>query len=285
MTPASRMVGPGSHPEDAALGFSPLPREIERFEMPLLPDPQQALALAEGRAVIARLIEAMRLASPDAAQAYPRLPLDSLDGANRQLLNQLLGEGEVSARVRLVDGRWLELQESVFAGVWRVLESASDGSLLHDRIEACPIPAEVWQVPRDAGCRQPVLPDVMDPALMNAPAVVSEIVARMQQYHEGDATHVINFSLLPMNQADLACINALLGSGVSGVFSRGYGKCRVLSTSLRYVWRVQYFNDMNGLLLDTVEITTIPEVALASADDLADSLVRLEEALAWLEAG
>jgi hydrogenase-1 operon protein HyaF len=73
-----------------------------------------------------------------------------------------------------------------------------------------------------------------------------------------------------------------LGGGNSGVFSRGYGKCRVMATGLQNVWRVQYFNGMNSILLDTLEITRMPEVALAAADDLADAIDRLQEALDWL---
>jgi len=45
---------------------------------------------------------------------------------------------------------------------------------------------------------------------------------------------------------------------------------------------VQYFNGMNAILLDTLEITRMPEVALAAADDIADAIERLQEALDWL---
>jgi hydrogenase-1 operon protein HyaF len=86
-----------------------------------------------------------------------------------------------------------------------------------------------------------------------------------------------------MSPADMDCLDAMLGPGNSGVFSRGYGKCRIMATSLANVWRVQYFNGMNSILLDTLEITRIPEVALASEDDLADSLDRLQEAWQWLQ--
>jgi hydrogenase-1 operon protein HyaF len=99
----------------------------------------------------------------------------------------------------------------------------------------------------------------------------------------GSEAHIINFSLLPMSPADMDCLDAILGPGNSGVFSRGYGKCRIMATSLANVWRVQYFNGMNSILLDTLEITRIPEVALASEDDLADSLDRLQEAWQWLQ--
>ena len=115
---------------------------------------------------------------------------------------------------------------------------------------------------------------------MNAGPVAVEIADHMGK--TGDDAHIINFSLLPMSPDDLAWLDSLIGPGNSGVFSRGYGKCRIMGSALRDVWRVQYFNGMNDILLDTLEITRIPEVALASLDDLTDSLERLREAREWL---
>jgi hydrogenase-1 operon protein HyaF len=43
---------------------------------------------------------------------------------------------------------------------------------------------------------------------------------------------------------------------------------------------VQYFNNMNHMILNTIEVTPVPEVALAAPEDFAESLNRLGE---WLE--
>jgi hydrogenase-1 operon protein HyaF len=67
--------------------------------------------------------------------------------------------------------------------------------------------------------------------------------------------------------------------------SRGFGNCRITSTLARDVWRVQYFNSMNTLILDTIEIVAMPEVALAAEEDLADSRVRLADLVAWMAEG
>ena len=42
------------------------------------------------------------------------------------------------------------------------------------------------------------------------------------------------------------------------MISRGFGNCHVSSTLTRGVWRVQYFNNMNTLILDTLEVVTCP---------------------------
>jgi hydrogenase-1 operon protein HyaF len=64
--------------------------------------------------------------------------------------------------------------------------------------------------------------------------------------------------------------------------SRGFGSCRVSSTGVRDVWRVQYFNSMQTMILNTLEVAEIPEVALAAPEDLADSRERLGELVEWM---
>jgi hypothetical protein len=39
---------------------------------------------------------------------------------------------------------------------------------------------------------------------------------------------------------------------------------------------------MSTLILDTIEVVDLPEAARATAEDYADSIVRLEELLIWL---
>jgi hydrogenase-1 operon protein HyaF len=48
---------------------------------------------------------------------------------------------------------------------------------------------------------------------------------------------------------------------------------------------VRYFNSMNTLILDTIEVVDIPEAARAAAEDFADSIERLRELLSWLREG
>jgi hydrogenase-1 operon protein HyaF len=57
----------------------------------------------------------------------------------------------------------------------------------------------------------------------------------------------------------------------------------VSSTTIRHLWRVQYFNSMQTLILNTLEVTRVPEVALAAGEDLADSHERLGELIEWME--
>ncbi len=74
-----------------------------------------------------------------------------------------------------------------------------------------------------------------------------------------------------------------LPNGPVAMISRGFGNCHITSTSLRDVWRVQYFNSMKTLILNTVEVVAVPAVALAAPEDLVESRERLAELIAWLD--
>lgn len=66
-------------------------------------------------------------------------------------------------------------------------------------------------------------------------------------------------------------------NGPIQLVSRGYGTCRVLSTGIRNVWSVQFFNAMDTIILDTLEVGGVPTVALAADEDFEDSAERLKE--------
>ncbi|MEM5398389.1 hydrogenase expression/formation C-terminal domain-containing protein, partial [Staphylococcus gallinarum] len=54
---------------------------------------------------------------------------------NRRLLGQILGEGEVSARIAGEGAGEVLIQESVFAGVWRVIDAGLGDDAIQDYIE------------------------------------------------------------------------------------------------------------------------------------------------------
>ena len=117
------------------------------------------------------------------------------------------------------------------------------------------------------------------PTVVNAPPLLVELQDKSAGYGPDAAPHVINLTLLPHTEDDLAWLDAALGQGSVDILSRGYGNCRVTATALPHVWRVQFFNSMDTLILDTFEVTAMPEVALAAPEDLADSGARLHQVL------
>ena len=111
-----RMTGPGSQPVDGdELQYLAMPREMNTFRMPVVPERAGALPLAEARAALASLLQEMERWNPADAAHGPRLDLDGMSAAALQIMNEMLGEGEVSVRV---DGeRRFLIQESVFTGL------------------------------------------------------------------------------------------------------------------------------------------------------------------------
>jgi hydrogenase-1 operon protein HyaF len=202
------------------------------------------------------------------------LPPDAL-----AITNQMLGEGEVSIRI---DGaRSFRMQESVFTGLWRVCEYGADGAPTDDYLEAAALPRAVVEAARAAALPHIAAVETRSGA-MNSPSLLHEIGAQMRAARPGSRAHVVNLTLFPLTPDDHAVLEAALPVGPVALISRGFGNCRITSTLARDVWRVQYFNSMNTLILNTIEIVEAPEAALAAPEDLIDSKVRLAELVAWM---
>lgn len=218
---------------------------------------------------LAAALAAQRAVAPSRA-----FTLEGLNDAERQLIADVLGEGEVSGIVALPDGRVAQIQESVLAGLWRV---RVDGEVdARDYVEVGAVPEIVLRAALDFTAPAVAFGDAPADA-MNVMPVLAEIRERMAAHRPGARSHVINFTLLPMNETDMAHLQQSLGNGPIQLFSRGYGTCRVLATGVRHVWSVQFTNAMDTVILDTLEIGDVPEVARAADEDFEDSAERLTE--------
>ena len=102
---------------------------------------------------------------------------------------------------------------------------------------------------------------------MNAPALLAEMRDLSARCRAGDAATVINLSLLPVTPEDLTSWTTMLGRSGLSVLSRGFGNCRITATAYPHVWWVQYFNSMEKLILNSIEVVDLPAVALAAAED------------------
>lgn len=272
-----RMLGPGAQPaEEEALQVLQMDREVGAFSMPQIPASADDADMAAARDLLAAFHDRLR-----GWRDGDGLELDMIQVAPGPLgmANQMLGEGEVSIRIR--GPREVHIQETVFAGLWRVQEHDESGRVVRDRLMACPIPAVVLHAARQAASPRPR--HVAVPAgVMNAPALLREIGQQVGARRNGAPPHVVNLTLLPLTPEDHDLLGQAIAPGPVAIVSRGFGNCRVSSTSVRDVWRVQYFNSMQTLILNTLEVVDVPEVALAAAEDLADSRERLGELVQWM---
>lgn len=307
-------TGPGSQPpeDDApdAPAVPPMPRGMSTFEMPRVPERVPAAVMLESatalEAVLAQLDRLDELVHADGTAGPAighlgtrRFALDALSPAALEVTHQVLGEGEVSMRLEAVPGqRAVHVQESVFAGLWRCGELDAAGHLARYWLEAGAVPEAVGRAalhrssrpiahaaaePDDKGDSAFAAPDPMPEGTMNAPALLAELRARVARHRAGERGGQIELSLLPLSPADRQVLAQVLPPGPVAVISRGFGNCHIGSTAVPGVWRLQYFNSMNTLILDLVEVTALPEVILASAEDLSDSRQRLAELVQWMK--
>ncbi|HSI57818.1 MAG TPA: hydrogenase expression/formation C-terminal domain-containing protein, partial [Ideonella sp.] len=118
------MIGPGSQVEDETLSYMAMPQGMETFRSPVLPEPEAVAVCEAAHRVLRATLAALAQTVGDGVNRC--IDLAQLPPADLALVNQVLGEGEVSALVKAAGDPTAELrvQESVYAGVWRVIRSA-----------------------------------------------------------------------------------------------------------------------------------------------------------------
>lgn len=283
-----RAIGPGSQVEDEDLVYMPMPQGMNTFQPPVLPEPEEVTARTAAKAALGAVRQALAATLADGVNRS--VPLDHLREEDRQLVNTVLGEGEVSALASWGDephraGGDIRIQESVFAGVWRVIRSEG-GAAATDAVEVGAIPAVLESLAaQDARDAMPQWSGPLPPEVQNAPLLLTEIEQQYRRWQPGQPTHVINLTLLPMSAEDIAFMDHHLGTGRVLLLSRGYGNCRITNARVPHTWRVVYYNSQDAVILNAVEIGALPEVARAAPQDLEDSLERLDEALDWIGDG
>ncbi|CAM5414675.1 hydrogenase expression/formation protein [Frigidibacter albus] len=261
--------GPGSQPDpEGELQYLPMPSGMRTYS-PHIPDAQDIAALAETLAMLAEMAVACEVVAQGGAAVS--FDLARLSPAARKVMADALGQGEVAMKIRGLPA--VMVQESVFAGVWMLLAAGMDV------VEVAPVPS--LALSRAHLPHSPAIGVLARrvPGLANAPALLAELVDKSLTRRAGEIAHVVNLSLLPHTPEDLAWLSEALGEGAVTILSRGYGNCRVNSCAQPHVWKVQFFNSMDTLILDTYEVCEMPEVALAAAEDLADSAIRIRDVI------
>jgi hydrogenase-1 operon protein HyaF len=205
-----------------------------------------------------------------------RISMRDLAPADREIVVDLLGEGDVAAEVG-GSGYW-RVQETVLTGLWRVEARAADGTQA-EWLEVATIPLAVTQAAERLSRERVDLPSQWPAGAMNAPSLIAELQERASTYIPGEQNHVVNFTLLPLTDVDADVLTETLGQVPLVIRSEGYGSCRIFATGLKHVWAVQYLNSMGKIILDTMEVGTIPASACAAREDFEDSAARLAEIL------
>ena len=282
---SSGFVGPGSQPgeaDEAVLDFPSLPKAMAAYAPPSLPEPDRVARLGPALGLLAALqsaLAAYRLGDPP-----PRFDLTQLDPTNREMLDQTLGEGEVSGRLLAMPGSAPggDIQETRLAGLWWVREQDASGRVGREYLEIADLPALVRDRDFAGALDQVSLPNPLPPGVMNSPGVLAEVNGHAARFPDRRSPHLVNLTLLPQTPEDLILLDQVLAPGTLTLVSRGYGTCRVTATALRHCWRVRHFNSEERLILDSLEVAAAPLAVLAAQEDISDSAVHLGEILTAL---
>ncbi|NEX21890.1 hydrogenase expression/formation protein [Thiorhodococcus mannitoliphagus] len=270
--------GPGSQPVDedgAELSYLSMPKDMQIYTPPSLPEPEAASGCPQGVRLLERLLAQLR--SYRVLEPSRVLDLLELPEADRQLVAQALGEGEVS--ILFSADAILRAQETRLAGIWRVQRSGELGQLLSDELEVAEIPSRVRDLAFKDAAAEVRCDGAVPEGVLTGRSILTELNERTAAWRFGDLPHVVNLTLLPHVPDDLDYLTAKLGLGPVTILSRGYGSCRISATGLRNCWWVQHFNSDDKLILNSLEVVDVPSAALAAQEDIEDSADRLAEIL------
>ncbi|MEL6301502.1 MAG: hydrogenase expression/formation C-terminal domain-containing protein [Pseudomonadota bacterium] len=203
------------------------------------------------------------------------LPVDHLDSRNLDWLDRVLGTSGISISY---DGAAnARIQESVFAGVWRVRHYDDDGRVNADIVEVAPLPKLIARAVFTKAAAQFALA-----SLKTLPVALKRILSELHEalicYAERGVTHVMN--LTDTEESHLELMQALFGLGPAVIESRGSGNCRITSTNIRGLWWVQFFNTQGEMIVNSLEVATVPSLVSAEPDDLSESADSLRNLLA-----
>lgn len=264
-------------PERLPRKYVDLSTDVNAPESPAIPALEYAADLAdcaEARESMRWLLRALNQA---ATSTTPLLrDLGALDQRNRELVDRILGEGEVSV---ICDGKvHARSRESTLSGVWQTAYLDE-----HDQIRGDLL--EVGTMSHVAGfkdgCDRMIDTSLagVEKGFTRASPILTELRSRSAAYRPGQDSHVINLTMLSLSDEEIAFIDGRLGRGPVSVHSRAFGKCQILSTQVANVWWVRYYNASGTLILNTLEVVDIPLVTCATPQDLVESHQRVARTL------
>lgn len=268
--PLSDNVFPGLPFSEPAAEYLPIPREMNVLSPLALPAELQLHG--RGSYWVNRIASCLEAFAP--GKSVEAIDISRLTDEESRFLDEILLHGEVSALI-LGEPEW-QIEETAYIGLWRMRARDPETNALLDRLVVGEIPKIIHA--RAASFCQPItMPHrgAVPLGIINAPHVLAELVARSKAFNETGVGYVVNLGLLPLTEDEMTWLVKSLGEGPAIILSGGYGVCRIRSTRLSATWWVQYYNAADVLILNSLEIATVPSVACACRDDIVESAARI----------
>jgi hydrogenase-1 operon protein HyaF len=113
----------------------------------------------------------------------------------------------------------------------------------------------------------------------NVKPLLFELAGLLEAWLQKGEAASIDLRSLPLTRGDYEELTAALGEGVVSASVDAIGASEVRESRYPGVWRVTHRNEAGEVVADLIEVCEAPEIIRAPAEDAADGLIRLREAL------
>ena len=113
----------------------------------------------------------------------------------------------------------------------------------------------------------------------NAPALLHEIAALLAALVQEGRSGAIDLRGIPLTPADRTYLSERLGEGEVRAQVSALGPSEVRETAYRGVWWVTHRNAEGELCAELIEVTPMPAILQSDAEELTESLQRLQAGL------
>jgi hydrogenase-1 operon protein HyaF len=113
---------------------------------------------------------------------------------------------------------------------------------------------------------------------MNAPAILYEILQALKDFYNKGERHIIYINKLPLTEEDKHVILDVLRDGQVKIFLKSASqKVEWRETGISGVWIGVFFDRDEKPILETIEITDFPMLAMTQREDIEEAIKTLED--------
>lgn len=114
--------------------------------------------------------------------------------------------------------------------------------------------------------------------LMNAPALLYEILQALKDLYEKGEEHIIYANKIPISDEDREALLDILGEGQVKIrLESNTQPVEWRETGISGVWIGVFYDRDNKPILETIEITYFPKLAMAQKEDVEEAIQKLKE--------
>ena len=114
---------------------------------------------------------------------------------------------------------------------------------------------------------------------MNAPFVLAEIAAALQNLRDKGEPRKLYLSQIPLTEEDAQYLAEFLSVGCIVIEHRALSRTVWRETGFPGVWWGEYSDAGMKVALQTIEIAQVPDLALAQTEDIAEAAERMKHLL------